>query len=50
MRLITLLFLPVSLLAGITYQKPPKEIMDVLNAPTPPGVTLSPSKTHLLLI
>jgi dipeptidyl aminopeptidase/acylaminoacyl peptidase len=50
MRLFALLPLSISLMADIAYQKPPKEILDVLNAPTPPGTSLSPSKTHLLLI
>lgn len=50
MRLFALLPLSITLMAGIAYQKPPKEILDVLNAPPPPGTSLSPAKTHLLLI
>lgn len=50
MRLFALLPLSISLMAGIAYQKPPKEILEVLNAPIPPGTSLSPAKTHLLLI
>jgi dipeptidyl aminopeptidase/acylaminoacyl peptidase len=37
-------------MAEISYQKPPKEILDVLNTPPPPAFSLSPSKKHLLLI
>jgi dipeptidyl aminopeptidase/acylaminoacyl peptidase len=32
------------------YKKPPKEILDVLNAPVTPGVSLSPSRDYLLLV
>lgn len=31
------------------YKKPPKEILDILNAPSTPQAMLSPVKTHLLL-
>lgn len=34
----------------IAYQKPPREILDVLNTPPPPAFSLSPSKKHLMLI
>ncbi|MCX6592865.1 MAG: prolyl oligopeptidase family serine peptidase [Acidobacteria bacterium] len=37
-------------LAQTTYQKPPKAILDVLNAPRLPQVSLSPAKTHILLL
>src|SRR5262245_46296689 len=33
-----------------TYKKPPKEILDVLNAPVTPGASLSPSRDYLLLV
>src|SRR5262245_23568652 len=32
------------------YQKPPKEILDVLHAPQPPMVSLSPKRDRMLLI
>lgn len=32
------------------YQKPPKEILDVLHAPAPPQVLVSPTRTHMLLM
>lgn len=51
MRLnLTALLFSLTLFGEVTYQKPPKEILDVLNAPPPPSVSLNPSKTHLLLI
>jgi dipeptidyl aminopeptidase/acylaminoacyl peptidase len=31
-----------------TYQKPPKEIMDILNAPTTPTLSLSPSRAYAM--
>ncbi len=37
-------------LAGPVYQKPPKEVLDVLNAPVSPDVSVSPARTHLLLL
>jgi dipeptidyl aminopeptidase/acylaminoacyl peptidase len=50
MRRLTLLVFPVALaLCQTTYQKPPKAILDVLNAPDTPVVSLSPAKTHILL-
>jgi dipeptidyl aminopeptidase/acylaminoacyl peptidase len=32
------------------YQKPPKEILDVLNAPVTPSVSLSPARDRMLLM
>src|SRR5580693_4334213 len=45
-----LLLTPVSLLffGADTYQKPPKEIMDILNAPTTPTLALSPSRAYAM--
>lgn len=31
------------------YQKPPKEILDVLHAPAPPLTSISPARTHVLI-
>jgi dipeptidyl aminopeptidase/acylaminoacyl peptidase len=31
------------------YKKPPKEVLDILNAPTTPGASLSPTRDNLLL-
>ena len=36
--------------AQVTYQKPPKEILDVLNAPLTPQMIASPTRTHVLFI
>lgn len=45
-----LLALPVALLADdVPYQKPPKAVVDVLNAPATPSFSLSPSKKVALL-
>ncbi len=33
-----------------TYQKPPAEVLEILNAPVPPEVSLSPTRDRLLLI
>jgi dipeptidyl aminopeptidase/acylaminoacyl peptidase len=51
MRLFALpLLCAITLPADVAYQKPPKEILDVLNAPMPPSASLSPARTHMLLI
>ena len=45
----------VSLLAAESaaqngYRKPPQAVLDVLNAPAPPGVSVGPTGEHLLLV
>ena len=35
--------------ADIGYQKPPKEVLDVLNAPAPVRASVNPSHTHVIL-
>jgi dipeptidyl aminopeptidase/acylaminoacyl peptidase len=44
------LLMPASLLffGADTYQKPPKEIMDILNAPSTPTLSLSPSRAYAM--
>ena len=44
------LLIPASLLffGADTYQKPPKEILDILNAPTTPTLSLSPSRAYAM--
>ena len=37
-------------LAQQGYKKPPKEVLDILNAPTTPSASLSPTREHLLLL
>ena len=32
------------------YRRPPREITDVLDAPPPPAVVVSPTREHLLLV
>ena len=51
-RIATLFFqmLPMVCLAQAGYQKPPSEVLEVLNAPVTPSVSLSPSRDHLLLV
>src|ERR1700728_1216620 len=43
-----LLLIPAALLIFVadTYQKPPKEIMDILNAPTTPTISMGPPRPH----
>ncbi len=36
--------------AEIAYQKPPQAILDVMHAPAAPVPSISPAKTHILLI
>lgn len=53
MRLATAALLSLGLFtlrADMTYQKPPKEVMDVLHAPASPATSISPAKTHVLLL
>jgi len=50
MRSITFLLafvIPVS--AELTWQKPPKEILDILNAPATPVLSVNPSRTYAAL-
>jgi dipeptidyl aminopeptidase/acylaminoacyl peptidase len=51
-RTAALLFLlsVISLKSEVVYQKPSREILEVLNAPAPPVPSLNPSKTHILLL
>ncbi len=47
---IFILLFAISALAQFKYQKPPKEILDVLNAPPAPQASLNPTRTHMMLI
>jgi dipeptidyl aminopeptidase/acylaminoacyl peptidase len=50
---ITVVFLlaaALALPAELTYQKPPREILDVLNAPRPPLISASPSHDYAILM
>jgi len=44
------LLLAATTSAELAYQKPPRAVLDVLNAPTPPAYFLSPSRDALLLM
>ena len=48
--LAVLLAFPVAIFAQSGYQKPPKEIMDVLDAPAIPGTSISPSRDKIALL
>jgi dipeptidyl aminopeptidase/acylaminoacyl peptidase len=51
MRRIALsLALASALFAQSSYQKPPKAILDVLNAPNTPSANVNPTKTHVLFL
>jgi len=39
---------PALLAAADTYQKPPKEVMDILNAPSTPVLSISPTHTYAM--
>src|SRR5215204_4275287 len=50
----SLTILALLLFAGITfaqqgYKKPPKEVLDILNAPVTPGASISPTRDNMLL-
>src|SRR6185503_4606968 len=36
-------------LAQQGYKKPPKEVLDILNAPTTPGISVSPTRDNVIL-
>ncbi|MFN7137953.1 MAG: prolyl oligopeptidase family serine peptidase [Limisphaerales bacterium] len=50
LALLALVFLPGTGLTQKGYQRPPNEVLEILNAPVTPGVLLSPSREHLLLV
>lgn len=50
-RILVFSLLGLSLLqAQIKYQKPPAEVLEVLHAPAAPATSISPAKTHVLLL
>jgi YD repeat-containing protein len=49
-RFVVLLSLSYNLLAQGAYKQPPKNIMDVLNAPATPGVSVSPVRDRMVLL
>jgi dipeptidyl aminopeptidase/acylaminoacyl peptidase len=44
-----LVLLAIPIAAELTYQKPPKEILDILNAPTLPTLSVNPTRTYAAL-
>ena len=44
-----LLLLAVTISAQQGYKKPPKEVLDILNAPVTPGASVSPTRDNLIL-
>lgn len=49
-RSLIILVLPVIALAQGAYKQPPKEVMDVLNAPAIPSVSISPVRDRMALL
>ena len=50
MKRLSFLLVSWALFAQTPYQKPPKEILDVLNAPVAPLPSVNPAHTHVLLL
>jgi dipeptidyl aminopeptidase/acylaminoacyl peptidase len=48
-RTFLLIVLAIPIAAELTYQKPPQEILDVLNAPAPPALGVNPTRTYATL-
>ena len=48
-RILFLLALAIPIVAELTYQKPPQEVLDILNAPAPPVLGVNPSRTYATL-
>src|SRR5271156_4070396 len=48
-RTLLLMVLAIPILAELTYQKPPQEILDILNAPVPPVLAVNPPRTYATL-
>ena len=48
-RTLLLIVLAIPIAAELTYQKPPQEILDILNAPVPPTLGVNPPRTYATL-
>ena len=48
-RILFLVALAIPIAAELTYQKPPKEIVDILNAPVLPTLGVNPTRTYATL-
>ncbi|MBM3760336.1 MAG: S9 family peptidase [Acidobacteria bacterium] len=49
-RTVFILICALSSFAQTGYQKPPKEILDVLNAPSTPTPSVNPTRTHVMFL
>jgi len=47
---VLLLFVSTGALAQESYKKPPKEVLDILNAPVTPNASVSPARDNILLL
>ena len=47
---VLLLAAALAMPADLAYQKPPHEILDVLNAPPPPLISVNPSRDYAILM
>jgi len=47
--LLLLAALAIPIVAELTYQKPSREVLDILNAPAPPVLAVNPSRTYATL-
>src|ERR1044071_3498044 len=47
---VTLLLFAASGVAQESYKKPPKEVLDILNAPVTPNASVSPARDNILLL
>src|SRR5258707_15196818 len=48
-RIFLVLAFVIRIAAELTWQKPPKEVLDILNAPTTPVLSVNPSRTYAAL-
>ncbi|MGI8885288.1 MAG: S9 family peptidase, partial [Pyrinomonadaceae bacterium] len=48
--LLITLILPLNLFAQSNYKQPPKNVLDVLNAPATPATSVSPAKDKIVLL
>ena len=48
--LLILFVLAITGFSQTGYKKPPKEVLDILNAPVTPGASISPTRQHMLLL
>ncbi|MEN3326342.1 MAG: hypothetical protein V7638_1149 [Acidobacteriota bacterium] len=49
LAILAILLFAVSSFAQQGYKKPPKEVLDILNAPVTPGISVSPARDNIIL-